>query len=182
VIRQDWIAASATFIVCAYYFLVWLLFRRLRGIRTVVPLYEAPHRLSPAMIRYIWKERFDDRTFWAGVLSLVAKGLATLHSEGGTSLIEATPQTDRRGKLPSEEEILLSELVQGHRRKGSPIDMLSARTALAAQDMAKSLRRDALGLWFTENRRIVTEASSCLQRHCCSWLVLTIRTNGKYSF
>ena len=151
---QDWIAVSATVIVCAYYLLVWLVFRRPRGLRTVVPLYEAPRQLSPAMLRYIWKERFDDRTFWAGVLNLVAKDLATLHCEGGAALLQATPHTDRPGKLPSEEQVLLSKLVQVHQRKGSPIDMLSAKTASAVQDMAKSLRRDALGLWFTENRPI----------------------------
>jgi len=69
------LATTAIIAVCAYYLSVWLLFRRVRGHRAVMPLYEAPRQLSPAMLRYIWKERFDDRTFWAGILSLVAKGL-----------------------------------------------------------------------------------------------------------
>ena len=104
------------------------------------------------MLRYIWKERFDDRTFWAGLLSLVARGLATLHSEGGTALIRATPNEGKVETLSAEEEILLSELVRGHSRKGVSINMLSAKTALAVRDMAESLRQNALGRWFTENR------------------------------
>ena len=154
-ISQNQLALTATVAVCAYYMFVWLLFRRVHRLGTVVPLYDPPRQLSPAMLRYIWKERFDDRTFWAGVLSLVGKGLATLHSEGGTALIRATPNADRREKLPSEEEILLDELVHDDRRKGAPINMLSAKTTVAVNDMAKSLRRDVLGRWFTENRPFV---------------------------
>src|SRR5262249_19814933 len=129
-----------------------LLFRRVRRLGTIVPLYSSPHQLSPAMLRYIWKERFDDRTFWAGVLSLVAKGLATLHLEGDAALVQATVITDKPEKLANEEEILLRELVHGNKRKGTPINMLSAKTTLAVRDMAESLRREALGHWFTENR------------------------------
>jgi len=33
--------------------------------------------------------------------------------------------------------------------------MLGARTTLAVRDMAKSLRQEALGRWFTENRPFV---------------------------
>jgi len=104
------------------------------------------------MLRYIWKENFDDRTFWAGVLSLVAKGLATLHSENGAALIRATPWANRQDKLPSEEEILLKELVRGHTRREASINMLSPKTTLAVRDMAEAMRRDAVGRWFTENR------------------------------
>lgn len=107
------------------------------------------------MLRYIWQERFDDRTFWAVLLSLVAKGLATPHSEGGTALIRATPNEGKVETLPAEEEILPSELVRGHCRKGASINMLSAKTARAVRDMAKSLPQNALGPWFTENRPFV---------------------------
>ena len=108
------------------------------------------------MLRYIWKENFDDRTFWAGVLSLVAKGFATLHSGNGAALIRATPSANRQDKLPNEEEILLNELVRGHTRKDVPINMLSSKTTLAVRDMAETLRRDAVGRWFTESRPFVT--------------------------
>ncbi len=63
-------------LVCAYYLVVW---KRSRGqTRSIITQYEPPRGLSPAMLRFIWKERFDDRTFWAAILSLVSKGVATL--------------------------------------------------------------------------------------------------------
>jgi hypothetical protein len=107
------------------------------------------------MLRYIWKENFDDRTLWAGVLSLVAKGLATLHSGNGTALIRATSLANNQDKLPREEEILLEKFVRGHTRKDVSINMLSSKTALAVREMAGALRRDAVGRWFTENRTVV---------------------------
>jgi hypothetical protein len=153
---QNEFALTAIVAVFAYYLLAWFVFGWGRKIGTVVPLYEPPRQLSPAMLRYIWKENFDDRTFWAGVLSLVAKGLATLHSGNGAALIRATPLANRQDKLPTEEEILLKELVRGHTRKDVPVNMLSSKTTLAVRDMAEALHRDAVGRWFTENRPFVT--------------------------
>src|SRR5262249_44867387 len=140
VTSQNQLAVTAVIATCAYYLLAWLLFRRGRRLGTVVPLYDPPRQLSPAMLRYIWKERFDDRTFCAGVLSLVAKGFATLHSGSGEALIQGTSSANRPHTLPREEEILLNELVRGHTRKDTPINMLSAKTTLAVRDMAESLR------------------------------------------
>ena len=154
-LSEDQLCLTGGIAVCAYYLFVWLLFRRARTLETVITLYDPPRDLSPAMLRYIWKERFDDRTFWAGVLSLVAKGLATLHSDGDSALIRATPTSDTPAALPKEEEILLRELVRGHMRKGVSLNMLSTKAALAVRDMAESLRRDAVGRWFTENRPFV---------------------------
>jgi hypothetical protein len=155
VTTQNELAGTAIVTVCVYYLFAWLLFGSGRKIGTIVPLYDPPRQLSPAMLRYIWKERFDDRTFWAGVLGLVAKGLATLHSEDGAALIRATPSANRQQKLPSEEEILLEQLVRGHTRSDFPVNMLNPKTTVAVRDMAESLRRDAVGRWFKENRPFV---------------------------
>jgi len=153
-ISHSQFAITAILTVCAYYFIAWFLFGRDRKIGTVVPLYDPPRHLSPAMLRYIWKKNFDDRVFWAGILSLVAKGLATLHSEDGAAKLRGSGRTADTG-LPDEEEILRDELVRSHTRKGVSISMVDPRTMLAASDMATSLRRDAVGRWFTENRGFV---------------------------
>lgn len=146
------LAVTVVIAVGAYYIVAWLSFRKGRRGAPVLPLYGPPRQLSPAMLRYIWKEEFDDRTFWAGMLSLVAKGLATLHSSGGAAFIRATPSRNEHVALSKEEEILFDELVRGHTRKDFPIGMLTAKTRLAVSDMAESLRREAIGRWFTENR------------------------------
>jgi len=106
------------------------------------------------MLRYIWKKNFDERVFWAGILSLVAKGLATLHSEDGVAKLQASPESVRKD-LPKEEAILRDELLRGHIRKGASISMLDPKTMLAVTDMASALRRQATGRWFTDNRRLV---------------------------
>jgi Predicted membrane protein (DUF2207) C-terminal domain len=152
---HDRLAFTAVLAVCAYYLFAWMLFGKDRTAGVVVPLYSPPRNLSPAMLRYVWKEEFDDRTFWAGILSLVAKGLASLHCEGGLAQLRATPTANSRTVLPEEEEILLKELVRGHTRKGYSVSMLDPKTILAVSRMADSLRRVAVGHWFRENRAFV---------------------------
>jgi hypothetical protein len=149
------LAISAVLAVCAYYGFAWLLFERDPRAGVLVTAYEPPRNLSPAMVRYVWKERFDDRTFWAGVLSLVAKGLATMHAEDGATHLRPTEAANQKQSLPEEEEILLDRLLRGRPRKGIVITMLDSRTTLAAADMAASLHKNAVGRWFQENRMYV---------------------------
>jgi len=175
ILNESAVAAIAA--LCAYYVFVWLALGRWRKNGTVVPLYEPPRQLSPAMLRYVWKEIFDDRTFWAGVLSIVAKGLATLHSGNGAALIRATPSANKNDKLPPEEEILLNELVRGHMRHDVPINMLSPKTTLAVRDMADALRRDAGGRWFTDNRQFVIAGT--LLSVVVLWLVANPRSKDE---
>jgi hypothetical protein len=150
------LASTAVIAVCAYYLVAWLLVGRDPKPGVVVASYEPPRSLSPAMIRFVWKERFDDRAFWAGVLSLVAKGLATMHAENGATRLRPMEAANLRQPLPDEERILLDRLLRGHSRGGIVITMLDPRTVLAASDMAASLHRRAVGTWFRENRTFVT--------------------------
>jgi hypothetical protein len=154
------LAVTAVVAVCAYYSFAWLLFGRDPKAGVLIASYEPPRNLSPAMIRYVWKERFDDRTFWAGVLSLVAKGLATMHTENGATQLRPTEAANRKQSLPDEEQILLDRLLRGRPKKGIVITMLDPR-ALAAGDMAASLHQSAVGRWFQENRIYVT-VGTCL--------------------
>lgn len=150
------LAVTAVIAVCAYYLFAWMFVGRDPKIDTLVATYDPPRGLSPAMIRYVWKQGFDDRTFWAGILSLVAKGLGTLQVENGTTHLRPLPSANAKQSMPMEEEILLSRLFRGKTRKGIVINMLDAQTALAASDMAVSLRESAVGRWFQENRIYVT--------------------------
>ncbi len=147
---------TAVIAVCGYYLFAWLLFGRDPKIGVLVTKYDPPRSLSPAMIRYVWKQRFDDRTFWAGILSLVGKGLAVIQTEDGATRLRATPSANANQSLSKEEEILLDRLLRGKPRKGVVISMLDPHTTLAASDMAISLHHSAAGRWFQENRAYVT--------------------------
>src|SRR5258705_997335 len=109
---------TAVIAVCGYYLCAWLLFGRDPKIGVLVTKYDPPRSLSPAMIRYVWKQCFDDRTFWAGILSLVAKGLATIQSENGATRLRPLPSANSKCSLPLEEQILLDNLLRGKPRNG----------------------------------------------------------------
>ena len=68
------ITSIAVALVCSYYLVGWFMVGRDPKPGNIVTRYEPPQGLSPAMLRFVWKETFDDRTFWAGVLSLRGEG------------------------------------------------------------------------------------------------------------
>jgi hypothetical protein len=54
--------------------------------------------------------------------------------------------------LPQEERLLVHEMLAHRKRKGMRIGMLDGRTEVIVSQMADLLRREALGVWFEENR------------------------------
>ena len=163
----DLFGITATLLVLGYYLLAWLQSGRDPNSGTIVPAYEPPRGLSPAAIRYIWREGFDDRVFWAAILSLVAKGLATIKTENSTAILRPTSESDRqeklapahRSRLPVEERILLNGLIAHHKR-GIAVNLLDGETAYTVTRMCDGLR-DAVGeRWFRENRQYVIFGAS----------------------
>ena len=128
---------------------------RAPGAGTIVTLYEPPEHLSPAAVRYAWKRTFDDRTFWAAVLSVISKGLATIQSEDGAAVLRLTPPANLKLLLPQEEKLLLDEMPSHRRRKGMKVNMLDGRMAVIVSEMADFLRREALGVSFKDNRTLL---------------------------
>ena len=146
------VAISAVSAVLGYFALLWFRAGSYQG-GSVAVQYEPPQALSPAMLRYVWKERFDDRTFWAAVLSVVSKGLATLESEDGVSVLRKSAEAAPSGDLPFEERLLLTSLFK--ERKSVSLNIDNATTVHALSVLAQELRRDAVGRWFSENRSSV---------------------------
>jgi len=147
-----WVLTAA---VCGYYVVMWSMIGRDPRPGTIVVEYEPPENLSPSMLRYVWKECFDDRTFWAGVLSLVAKGMAALEVQGDTTLVRAIPTAKNKSALPKEERFLLDKILRGRGDKGMSTRLLDEESGFQAWGMAAVLRQAAVGRWFVENREIV---------------------------
>jgi hypothetical protein len=145
-------SACAVLGTTAYYLFAWVLFGRDPKKRTTSPLYEPPRDLSPALMRYIWKEEFDDRTFWASALSIVAKGVATMEENGGQAILRLKANSQHLNDLSVEEEILLNGVTSSGKHRGISVNMLEGRTAYIVQKMADSLHKAAVGRWFRENR------------------------------
>jgi hypothetical protein len=176
------LSISAVLAPCVYYFFVWILVARRPKKGTIVPEYEPPRGLSPAAVRYVWKERFDDRTFWAAVLSLVSKGVATIETDQGIALLR--PKEDARHlSLPPEERLLVERLLGGNKRKGVSISMLDERTAAVVREMSNKLHQTAVGRLFQENRSYVIGGIATSLIALClvarpygrdEWMVLTL--------
>lgn len=140
--------------VSTYYLLAWALVGRDLKPGSIVVRYDPPQGLSPAMLRQVWKENFDDRTFWAIALSLVARGRATMDCRDGLAVLRPARPTSPHVPLPHEEEILFAELDGHHRKKGLPITMLEGRTSLVVTRLADVLRKSS-DRWFRLNRSYV---------------------------
>jgi Predicted membrane protein (DUF2207) len=151
----DAISASAVLAAAGYYLFAWILIGRDPKKGTVIPLYEPPRGFSPAMVRYTWKEQFDDRTLWASALSLVAKGLVTMEADGGQPVLRPNVDARHFPLLPTEERLLLQRVLSCGKRKGMLVNMLDEDVALVVGKMADSLRQAAVGRWFRENRNFV---------------------------
>lgn len=167
---SDVLTIVAFFAVCAYFLVTWWRVARSPKRDALMTRYGPPAGLSPAMLRYVWKEAFDDRTFWAAVLSLVSKGVATLEASDGDTSLRPTPETNHPLPLPEEERILLNRLLLHHGRKGTGLNMLDSEIEHAATAMAAVLRQNAIGKWFRDNREYVTPGGLCFHSYPSAWL------------
>lgn len=143
-------------IVTAIYAAMWAVAGRDPKAGVIVTQYEPPQNCSPAMVRYLWKEDFDDRVFWSALLGLSAKGLVHLEAADGSTTAMAS-EAARHGPpaLPEEERILLDRILHVHGKKPVCVDMLDDETAYTATKMAAALREACVGLYFNENRGYV---------------------------
>ncbi|HEY1802325.1 MAG TPA: hypothetical protein VGG46_15470 [Terriglobales bacterium] len=149
---MDLLSALVILTACAYYFFAWALAGRNQIKRAMMPIYTPPRDLSPALLRYVWMERYDDRAFWASVLSLVSKGLACLDSCPTGPVLKPEKSAENHCVLPPEEALLLNRLLGHHKRQGMTISMLDDESAFLVGEMAHCLRKMAVGKWFSDNR------------------------------
>jgi Predicted membrane protein (DUF2207) C-terminal domain len=154
-LMPDAYSTASVVAVCAYYGVAWMWMFRTPARSTIVPIYAPPEKLSPAKIRYLWKRTFDERTFWAAVLNLVAKGLATITSGDSGAVLHLTPAANLKVRVSDEEELMLRQLKANGPRKGTRLSMLDARTQLTMSRMADLLRRETMGVWLRENRQFL---------------------------
>jgi uncharacterized membrane protein YgcG len=98
-------------LLSGYYLVVWFRVGRdpPRGI--VVPLYEPPDSLSPAVMRYLLRMRYDDRCFAAAILSLAVKGYLTIAQGQPYKLTRSSKAAS--ADLSRDEKVTLEGLFRG---------------------------------------------------------------------
>lgn len=142
----------AILLVAVFYAIAWWRIGRDPEAGTVIPLYEPPEGFSPALLRFIWKQGFDDRTLWAGILSLVSQGFVQLDSVQDQTFLRLTTAKPGRS-LRKEEQVLLTAL--DRRTESKPFNLLDPEVMHAAVAFGDRLRLIAIGKFFNENRSTV---------------------------
>ena len=137
-------------VICVYYFGIWWFLGR-QPRRAVVTLYAPPRNLSPAMMRFIWKERFDDRALWACILSLVSKKIAVLQEESGKTLLRAIAKPNAESSLSKDESLLAEALFGRHFGRRNPLSISAPEIAVAIWRMSRYFHEAAIK-WFSPNR------------------------------
>ncbi|MCR4336744.1 MAG: DUF2207 domain-containing protein [Candidatus Omnitrophica bacterium] len=74
------------------YLFIWFLVGRDPQSGTIIPLYEPPDNLSPAVTRYFYKMGFDDKAFTAAIINMAAKGYVEITEDFGEKFL--SPQKE----------------------------------------------------------------------------------------
>ena len=119
--KSDWfwqdnlnaiMAAVIGLVVTAYYFVTWLLIGRDPQRGVVVPRWDAPDDLSPALVNYIDRKGIAGKGWDAitsAILNLAVKGLVTLDKTSG-DLVITKVAGDQRQVLPVGERAVLNNI------------------------------------------------------------------------
>jgi hypothetical protein len=142
-------------VVALYYMVVWLLWGRDPLAGTVVTRYDPPRGMSAGLMRYCWKQRFDERVVWAGLAGLVRRGLADFETREDGTYIRPVWPPEKKAALPKEEAVLYSDLATAKGRRGVRLAMTDESMSRMTVRMAESLNGQERGRWFVENRKTV---------------------------
>ena len=149
------VAALGVAATAAFLFFAWARVGRDPRAGTVVPLFAPPDGPSPAAMRYILKEKLDDRAFAAALVEAGVKGHIRLVEEkgflflGGEKYIEGLLTADAAPLGTAEQSAILRSGLAGR-----PIDLDNKNHAAfsAAKDDLQSAFQDAYdGRYFKRN-------------------------------
>jgi uncharacterized membrane protein YgcG len=98
-------------IVLAYFFITWWRVGRDPRSGPIMPQYEAPAGLTPATLRFVEQEGYDDRCFAADLVDLGVRGALQIQQSGKDYVLKnlATPAAD----VPELEKNLHNDLLNG---------------------------------------------------------------------
>lgn len=133
-----------------YYGLVWLAFGKDPHKGVIIPLYEPPHGLSPAGMRYLMQMGYDDKTFASALVDMAVKGYLSIEErEDGKYKLEKVSQDFR--KLSKEEMLMDNNLFE--KNSVCRLDAGYASQVLAAvAAVKKSLQKVYDNTYFHANK------------------------------
>jgi uncharacterized membrane protein YgcG len=102
------IALIGLAIILVYYLVVWIRVGRDPEGGTIVTRYTPPGGMSPAVMRYIRRMGYDDRTLASSVINIAVKGRITIKENAGTFTLK---KKEGGAPLSPEEERVLKDLL-----------------------------------------------------------------------
>lgn len=135
--------------ILGYYLVIWHHFGRDPEKGMIIPLFEAPDKLSPAAVRYIWKRNYDDKVTASSILNLAVKKYLQIEDRDGTYVLKRL-QGDEI--VASEERALFNHLLENKKdlelKQANRSVLVGAVTGLK-QDLKKRFEK----VHFVTNRR-----------------------------
>ena len=107
--RGALIGSFGLIVIFLYYLAVWTRSGRDPAPGVIVTRYTPPDNMSPAVMRYITKMKYDDRTFASAVINMAVKGFLKIVEEYGEYTLQ---KKDGGNKPPApEEERIIKKLL-----------------------------------------------------------------------
>ncbi len=132
-----------------YYFYAWSSVGRDPPKGTIIPLFSPPQGLSPAAVRFIMEQGFDDRGFASAVVGLAVKGrLRILDDDKAFSVTRLSDPSAKSQPLTAAEKALYDALPSGTTvlKQTNHVKVRAARSALE-----KALKTEYEGSVFIRN-------------------------------
>ena len=147
--RPAAVAGAGLLLLLGYFLFAWYRVGRDPEAGVIVPRYQPPEGLSPAVLRFVERMSYDDKAFAAALVGLAAKGYLEIDDEAGSFTLRRVE--DAGLPLTPGEEVLRGQLLAG---KSFAVRQ-SNRSALKRAKNAHEtlLRREYEARYFRANRR-----------------------------
>ncbi|NCU21736.1 DUF2207 domain-containing protein, partial [Candidatus Falkowbacteria bacterium] len=154
-------------VLLAYYIMVWLKVGRDPARGVIIPRFAPPRGFSPAMTRMLWRMKFDNAAFSAGIIDMAVKGALKIVDNGSTTLRLAAgaPAELSRGERAAWDEL---------RKGGSRVVLKNTNHRVvgrARQAMKDKLGKELSSTYFLANSGWVAPG-----------VVITLATVGAMAF
>jgi uncharacterized membrane protein YgcG len=144
-------AGGGLLLLSLYFLIVWYRVGRDPEAGVIVPRYQPPDGLSPAVLRFVERMGYDDKTFASALVGMAAKGFLQIDETDGEFVLNRIEGADAK-KLTPGENVLRKRLLS----RGSSFRLRQRNhksVQRAKQDHETLLRREYEARYFRTNRR-----------------------------
>jgi uncharacterized membrane protein YgcG len=136
--------------ILVYYLIVWVRVGKdpERGI--IVTRYAPPGEMSPAAVRYVWNQGYDDATFTAAIINLAVKGYLTIKETYGQYSAQDRSGEKKAPASPDEEKVYRALFNQRQEVLFVPANQTIIKSAVSA--LKRNLEYGYEKSYFVHNR------------------------------